>query len=143
METTQPAAPTVDVAVPRFNQAVITALTGVAFLADLPWLVLVAFAVLAVSWAFGPRFAPLTRLYTSVIRPRIRPDGPTAFEDARPPRFAQLLGTLFLGAATVAFWLGASTVGWVLTLTVCALAALAATTAICVGCILYERAILR
>ena len=140
METSTNPAPTVDVAVPRFNQAVIAVLTGTAFLADLPWLVAVAFVILALSWAGGPRFAPLTRLYVGWVRPRLRPDGPRAFEDARPPRFAQLVGTIFLGAATAAFALGAPVVGWVLTLTV---AALAATTAICVGCILYEKAIAR
>jgi hypothetical protein len=143
METTQPPAPTVDVAVPRFNQAVIAVITGAAFLADLPWLVALAFLILAVSSLGGTRFAPLTRLYVGMIGPRLRPDGPRAFEDARPPRFAQLIGMVFLGAATAAFALGAPTAGWVLTLTVAALAALAATTAICVGCILYERAIAR
>jgi type IV pilus assembly protein PilV len=40
-------------------------------------------------------------------------------------------------AATVAFLLGASAVGWTLTLIVTALAALAAVTGICVGCEMY------
>jgi hypothetical protein len=40
---------TVDVNVPRFNQAIIALLTGLAFVADQPWLVLVAFLILAVS----------------------------------------------------------------------------------------------
>lgn len=143
MATPTTAVPQVDVDVPRFNQAVVAALTGIAFLADLPWLVAVAFALLALSWAGGPRWAPLTQLWVRALRPVVRPDGPAAFEDARPPRFAQLLGTLFLGAATVSFALGAPAVGWTLTLVVTALAALAATTAICVGCIVYERAFLR
>lgn len=143
MDTRTPAAAQVDVAVPRFNQAVVAVLTGAAFLADLPWLVGATALVLGVSWAWGPRFAPLTRLYVDVIRPRLRPDGPTAFEDARPPRFSQLVGTLFLGAATVAFILDAPVVGWSLALVVTALSTLAATTAICVGCIFYEKAFLR
>lgn len=143
MGTTTPAIPTVDVAVPRFNQAVIAALTGFAFLADLPWLVAVSFAILALSWAGGPRLAPLTRLYVGVVRPRLRPQGPAAFEDARPPRFAQLLGTIFLGGATIAFLVGAPAIAWVLTLLVTSLAALAATTALCVGCLLYQWAFLR
>lgn len=137
--TPAPAAPpAVDVAVPRFNQGVIAVVTGSAFLADLPWLVGLAFAILAVSWAGGPRVAPLTRLWVDVIAPRIRPEGPRALEDARPPRFAQLVGTLVLGAATVSFALGAPTIGWALTLVVTALAALAAATEICVGCVLYR-----
>lgn len=138
MATNAAAAPTVDVDAPRFNQAVIAVLTAVAFLLDLPWLVGVAFVLLAVSSAGGPRVAPLTRLWVDIVRPRLRPDGPRAFEDARPPRFAQLLGTLVLGAATIAFVAGAPGAGWTLTLVVTTLAALAATTEICVGCILYR-----
>ena len=136
-----PVTPTVDVDVPRFNQAVVAVLTGVAFVLQQPWLVAGAFAVLAVSWLGGPNFAPLTRLYLSVVRPRLRPDGPVEFEDARPPRFAQLLGAVFLGFATVSFLVGGGVVGWTLTLLVTALATLAATTRICVGCLIYQRAV--
>lgn len=136
--STEATAPTIDVDVPRFNQGVIAVVGGIAFLLDVPWLVGLAFAVLAISWAGGPRVAPLTRLWIDVVRPRLRPDGPRAFEDARPPRFAQLLGTVVLGAATVAFLVGLPAVGWALTLVVVALAALAATTEICVGCLLYR-----
>ena len=73
------------------------------------------------------------------VRPLLRPQGPVGFEPAAPPRFAQLLGTVVLTAATVAFIAGADTLGWALSLLVVALAALAATTRVCVGCILYER----
>ena len=131
----------VDVNVPRFNQGVIAAITAVAFLIDSPILVAVSFLLLAVSWAVGPRFAPLTRLYVDLVRPRFQPDGPTEFEPAAPPRFAQLIGSVFLGAGTFALAAGATTLGWVLTLIVTALAGLAATTRICVGCILYERVV--
>ena len=48
-----------------------------------------------------------------------------------------MLGVGFLGAATVAFALGAATVGWALTLLVAALALLAATTGLCLGCEAY------
>lgn len=136
-----PETPMVDVNVPRFNQGVIATLTAIAFLADIPSLVAVAFLVLAVSWVAGPRFAPLTRVYVDLIRPRLSPAGPTEFEPAAPPRFAQLIGTLFLGSATVALGAGATGLGWGLTLVVTALAALAAATRICVGCIVYERVV--
>lgn len=131
----------VDVNVPRFNQGVIAAVTAVAFLADTPALVAAAFAILAVSWFAGPRFAPLTRIYVDFVRPRVEPDGPSEFEPAAPPRFAQLIGTAFLGTATVALFTGATALGWGLTLTVTALAALAAATRICVGCIFYEKVV--
>lgn len=131
----------VDVNVPRFNQSLVALLTGVGFLLDQPILVALTFAVLAASVAGGPSVAPFTRLYTGLIRPRLQPDGPTEFESAAPPRFAQLLGTAFLGVATVALYTGLATLGWILSLVVTALAALAATARICVGCILYEKAV--
>lgn len=131
----------VDVNVPRFNQSLVALLTGVGFLLDQPILVAVTFAVLAVSVVGGPTFAPFTRLYVGLIRPRLHPDGPTEFEPAAPPRFAQILGTGFLGAATLALYAELTTLGWTLTLVVTALAALAATARICVGCLIYERAV--
>ncbi len=135
------ATPMVDVNIPRFNQALVALLTGAAFVFDLPAVVAVTFAVLAVSWLAGPSVAPFTRLYVAFVRPHLQPDGPTEFEPAAPPRFSQMLGALFLGAATVALYFGASALGWTLTLAVTALAALAAAARICVGCIVYERAI--
>jgi hypothetical protein len=129
----------VDVNIPRFNQAVVAVVTGLAFVLQLPMLVTVMAVVLTLSAFGGPRTALLSRLYTSAIRPRLAPGGPTEFETAAPPRFAQRLGAGFLIAATIAFFVSAGIVGWALTLIVTALAALAAATRICVGCILYER----
>jgi hypothetical protein len=140
---TQSATPMVDVDVPRFNQALVALLTGAAFLFDQWWLVAVTFAVLAISWVGGPGVAPFTRLYVGFVRPRLHPDGPTEFEPAAPPRFSQLLGAMFLGAASVALYAGVTALGWTLTLIVTALAALAAAARICVGCILYEKAVAR
>ena len=128
----------VDVNVPRFSHGMVALLTGLAFVFQLAWVVTFAFLLLIFSWAFGPRLAPLAQLYVRVVRPRLRPGGPTEFEDSRPPRFAQLLGAAALGAATVAFLVGAEAVAWILTLAVTGLATLAAATRICVGCALYR-----
>ena len=142
--TSQPASETtVDVNVPRFNQAVVASLTAIGFVFQQPWLVVVTFAVLALSWSAGPAGAPFTQLYVRIIRPRLQPDGPDEFEPAGPPRFAQLIGTVFLGAASFSLIAGWTTLGWALTLVVTALAALAAATRICVGCLLYERTVAR
>ena len=135
--------PMVDVNVPRFNQGLVAVLTGVAFFADIRWLVAVTFVVLAVSWLGGPSAALFTRLYVGLVRPRIQPAGPREFEPAEPPRFAQMLGTLFLGAATWALYAGQEALGWGLALVVTALATLAAAARVCVGCILYERTVAR
>lgn len=132
---------TVDVNVPRFNQAVVAVLTALAFLFQWSWLVAVTFLLLAVSAVGGPRAAPLTRLYVGLIRPRL--GGEIEVEPAAPPRFAQSVGAVVLGLATVALLAGLTALGWALTLVVTALAALAATTRICVGCIIYERVVRR
>lgn len=129
----------VDVNVPRFNQAFVATSTGVAFIVDAPWLVAAVAAILIVSRLGGPRLSPLTQLYVRMVRPRLQPNGPTEFEAAEPPRFAQLLGGMFLTAATATFILGFDTLGWAITLAVTTLAALAASTRICIGCIVYKK----
>ena len=117
---------------PRFNQAVLTVGLLVAFLFDVPLLVPVFAVVLFLGAAFGPRYGPFLRLYADVVRPRLAP--PAELEDPRPPRFAAVIGTVFLTAATIAFVAGADGLAWTLSLIVAALAGLAATTGICVGC---------
>ena len=124
----------IDSRAPRTNQAVIGTLALVAFLLDLPWLVGLLALQLAVGLTFGRRFCLPCLLYFELIQPRF---GEGRIEDSRPPRFANMVGVVFLGAATVAFLLGAATVGWVLALIVSALALLAATSGICVGCEMY------
>lgn len=117
---------------PRFNQGVLAVALLAGFLVDARWVVPVWAGVLFCGAAFGPRWGPFLRLYTEVIRPRLRP--PAYLEDPRPPRFAATVGTAFLAGATAAFALGAPGVGWALALVVAALAGLAAVTGICVGC---------
>ena len=117
---------------PRFNQAVLTVALLVGFLLDWRPVVPLFAAVLFLGAAFGPRYGPFLRLYADVIRPRLSP--PTVLEDPRPPRFAAAVGVLFLVAASLAFLAGAAGVGWALALVVAALAGLAATTGLCVGC---------
>jgi hypothetical protein len=91
--------------------------------------------VLFLGAAFGPAYGPVLIAYAKLIRPRLAP--PTELEDPRPPRFAATVGVVFLAASTLAFVAGADALGWALALVVAALAALAATTGICVGCELY------
>lgn len=120
---------------PRFNQAVLTAALLIGFLLDLR-VVVPAFAiVLFVGAAFGPRYGPFLRLYAEIIRPRLAPA--TELEDPRPPRFAAAVGVAFLAAATAAFAAGGPGLAWTLALVVAALAGLAATTGLCVGCEIY------
>jgi hypothetical protein len=117
---------------PRTNQAFLAVALAVAFLFDLRPLVPALAVLLGVGAVFGPRAAPVLRVYSALIRPRLGP--PSHLEDPRPARFAAAVGTLFLVAAGVAFLAGAPGLAWVLALVVAALAALAALTGVCVGC---------
>jgi Domain of unknown function (DUF4395) len=120
---------------PRFNQAVLTVALLAGFVLGAKAVVPIFAVVLSLGAALGPRWGPMLRLYAELIKPRLGP--PHELEDPRPPRFAAAVGVVFLTGATVAFALGATAVGWVLALIVAALAGLAATTGICVGCELY------
>jgi hypothetical protein len=125
----------IDSRAPRTNQAIVGTLSLVAFLTGWwPILALLA-AQLAIGLRFGRRYCLPCLLYFDVIQPRFG-EGP--IEDSRPPRFANMVGVAFLGAATVAHLAGAATIGWGLGLIVAALALLAATTGLCVGCEMYK-----
>lgn len=131
--------PAVDVNIPRFNQAVVAAAIAIALTSD-AWVLVAAVALMLTSaLLFGPKANITARLYVAYLRDRVDPGGPSEVEDARPPRFALLLGAIFTSGATLAFLLGWHGVGWVLASIVGGLALLAATSRICVGCLIYER----
>ena len=120
---------------PRLNQAVLAVALLVGFGFDQRWVAPLFAVVLFLGAAFGPRYGPVLRFFSSVVKPRLSP--PAELEDPRPPRFAATVGVIFLAASTIAFVAGAATVGWALALIVAALAGLAAVTGICVGCEIY------
>lgn len=130
-----PAPAPIDPRGPRFNQAVLAVALLGGFLFDWRPVVPLFALVLLVGAALGPKYGPFLALYGRVIRPRLAP--PSELEDPRPPRFASTLGVVFLGAASLAFLAGHPGVGWGLALIVAALAALSATTGVCVGCEIY------
>jgi Domain of unknown function (DUF4395) len=125
----------IDARAPRTNQAVMGALALVAFFTGAEWLPALLAAQLAIGLTLGRRFCLPCLLYFELIQPRFG-EGP--IEDSRPPRFANVVGVLFLGTAALAFALEASTLGWILTLIVAALALLAAATGFCAGCETYK-----
>ena len=127
--------PVIDARAPRFNQAVIGAAALAAWLLGFWPLLTLAALQLALTLTFGPRLCLACVLYFKLIRPRL---GPGLVKDARPVRFANLVGLVFLSAATVAHLAGFPRLGWTLGLLVAALALLAATTGLCVGCELYR-----
>ena len=125
----------IDARAPRTNQAIVGTLSLIAVLTGW-WGILAAVALqLAIGLTFGRRYCLPCLLYFEVIQPRLG-EGP--IEDSRPPRFANMVGVAFLGAATVAYLGGVTTAGQILGGIVAALAILAATTGLCVGCEMYR-----
>ena len=125
----------IDARAPRTNQAIVGTLSLLAFLTGW-WPILgLLGAQLAIGLTFGRRWCLPCLLYFQVLQPRFG-EGP--IEDSRPPRFANMVGVVFLGSATFAHAVGLTTVGWALGLIVAALALLAAITGLCVGCEIYR-----
>jgi hypothetical protein len=125
----------IDARAPRFNQAAIGILALVAFLTGWWPLLAILAAQLAIGLAFGRRYCLPCLAYFELVQPRFG-EGP--IEDSRPPRFANMVGVAFLGAAAGAHALGLSTLGWALGLLVAGLALLAAATGLCTGCEVYR-----
>jgi thiol-disulfide isomerase/thioredoxin len=120
---------------PRVNQAVIGALALVSFLTGWWPLLAILAAQLAVGLTLGRRWCLPCLFYFEVLQPRFG-EGP--IEDSRPPRFANLVGTVVLGVAAVSHAAGLTLLGWSLGLLVAGLALLAAATGLCIGCELYR-----
>jgi hypothetical protein len=119
---------------PRTNQAVIGTLALVAYLTGTEWLVAVLAAQLIIGLTLGRQFCLPCLFYFEVIQ---RLFGEGRIEDARPPRFANMVGAVFLGGATLAFVVNVPGLGWTLSLIVAGLALIAAVSGLCVGCELY------
>jgi hypothetical protein len=125
----------IDARAPRTNQAIVGVLSLVAVLTGW-WGILAAVALqLAIGLTFGRRYCLPCLMYFELIQPRLG-EGP--IEDSRPPRFANMVGVGFLTAASVAYASGFVTAGQILGGIVAALALLAATTGLCVGCEMYR-----
>jgi hypothetical protein len=125
----------IDSRAPRTNQAVIGTLALVAIVTGWWWLLAVLALQLAVGLTLGRRFCLPCLAYFEVVQPRF---GQGPLEDARPPRAANVVGLVFLAAASIAYAAGSSTVGIALGALVAALALLAAVTGFCTGCEAYK-----
>ena len=76
------------------------------------------------------------QIFARVIWPRI--GAPAELADARPPRFAQLIGFVVTALALITFALGADVAGYGLTALAFGLVALNASTGVCLGCKAYQ-----
>src|SRR3979490_881102 len=125
----------IDARAPRTNQAIVGTLSLVAAITGWGPILGMLAGQRAIGLVFGRRYCLPCLLYFEVIQPRIG-EGP--IEDSRPPRFANVVGAVFLGTATISYLVGLSTVGFGLPLLVAGLAFLAAITGLCVGCEIYR-----
>lgn len=129
--------PRVDTHLLKFSQACTVLLSALAFLLNLP--ILVVIGAIALAWsALFPSVGPFRLLYRGVVlplhilKPRIVEDDPA------PHRFAQGVGAVFMIAASLVLLLTqAFVVGWTLDLLVFFLATLNFTVGFCAGCFVY------
>ncbi len=127
----------VDARAPRFNQAVVAALSLGAALSGAWWLLALVAAQLGLGLWLGRRWCLPCVAYFELVQPWLG-EGP--LEDSRPPRFANQLGAAVSGAGALAGALGLATAAAALGLLVGALALLGAATGFCAGCAVYRLA---
>jgi hypothetical protein len=132
--TTQPLVK-VDHSALKANQVTIILLNILAFILNLPILVVFVAALMGIGVLLKvPGFILLYRYFykpLGILKPDVLDDNP------EPHRFAQLLGFVFLSTGSIALYAGASILGWGLVWLVVALAALNAFGGFCVGCAVY------
>jgi hypothetical protein len=134
-----------DRSVLKVNQMILMVTIAIGYIVDLAVggggaaLVLPALAVMMLAAVASPslnlpRFLYLRLLKpTHIVKPRV------VVEDPTPHRFAQLVGGVFLVAASLMLLVGQPGVAWVLAWIVGALALLNFGFNICVGCIMYAQ----
>lgn len=125
----------IDERAPRVNQAVVGIVALAAVLTGWWGLLALLALQLALGLTLGRRWCLACVLYFEVLQPRL---GEGRLEDARPPRFANLVGLVVLTSASIAYAFSVDTVGASLGLLVAALALLAAATGFCAGCSAYK-----
>lgn len=125
----------IDSRAPRFNQVVVGVLSVVAVLTGWWWLLALLAFQLVVGLTLGRRYCLPCLAYFELVQP-VLGEGP--LEDARPPRFANMVGAAFLVAASASYLAGAEALGAVLGGLVAVLALLAAVTGLCAGCEAYK-----
>lgn len=125
----------IDSRAPRFNQATIGVLAVLALATGWWWILAILAAQLWVGLSLGRRFCLPCLAYFELVQPRVG-EGP--LEDSRPPRFANLVGAVFLSAAAAAYGVGVVPLGAALGGLVAGLALLAAVTGFCTGCWIHK-----
>jgi hypothetical protein len=101
--------------------------------------VLPALAVMMLAGVASPRTNLARQIYLRALKPLGWVKPRVVVEDPAPHRFAQLVGGIFLVAASLVLLIGQLGVAWILGWIVAALAFLNFAFDICVGCIMYAQ----
>jgi uncharacterized protein DUF4395 len=125
----------IDARAPRFNQVVVGTVSLVAVVTGWWPLLAVLATQLGIGLRFGRHWCIPCVAYFELIQPRF---GEGHLEDSRPPRFANIVGFVFLTSASLAYLAGLPLLGAGLGLAVALLALLAAVTGFCTGCFIYK-----
>jgi hypothetical protein len=125
----------IDARGPRFSAVITTVVLALALATTSMWLLLAQTLVFAVGAFAGLRYAPYGLIYRFLVRPRLGP--PTRFEPEAPPRFAQLVGTIFAAVGVIGYAVGVAGIGIAFTALALAAAFLNAAFDYCLGCQMY------
>ena len=132
-----------DRSVLKVNQMILMVAIVVGYLIALAYpgvaWILPVLAVMMLAAVASPSLNVPRLLYTRVLRPSGIVKPRIVQEDPAPHRFAQLVGGVFLAAASIFVVTGLLVVAWVLAWIVVALAFLNFAFNICVGCIVYAQ----
>ena len=123
----------------RTNQAFIVGLTLLGFvLGDEAgrWVILGTGLVLAAGTIYRP-LALFKQVHRRILLPAGILNAAPKLEDPMPHEFAQAIGAAFLLASALALFGGATSLGWVLSWIVTALAFINLTVQFCAGCFVY------
>jgi hypothetical protein len=120
----------------KVGQALTIVLLLLAFVLN-SWILVAVVAVAQLLGGLDASFAPYRLVYLHLVKPSgiARPN--VIVDNPEPHRFAMLVGAVVNTLATIALLAGASTVGWLLTWIVIALANLNFWLNFCVGCLIY------
>ena len=103
----------------------------------LAWVLAPLVGVIMLLGVANPELGLFRQLYLRVLKPRGLVGPRVVEEDPAPHQFAQVVGAVFLVGAGVAFALGGTGLGWVLTWVVILLAFVNFAFDFCVGCQVY------
>jgi hypothetical protein len=119
----------------RFAAAITTVVLAAVLITGSPWLLAAQAVVFALGAFGGPKVQPYGRIFATAVRPRIGP--PAELEDARPPKFAQLVGLTFAVVGLIGFAAGLPALAFAAVALATAAAFLNAAFGYCLGCEMY------